>query len=141
MAKTIKIFKIISIFICCLGFIYHSKDLFEEYISGKTVISLNFLVNRMDSLPTITVCLPQFYSLQKLSEINSVFKKNYSNYMEMTRSYLIQQSSGSHINNKSIRMQLSEMTRNMRSGINVYQNNVSAFDLTSKYSIPMRNSR
>ena len=58
--------------LCFCGFVYHSHDLYVNYMSGKTVanIKVDSILNQM--LPAITVCIIPKYKLGGIEENNAL---------------------------------------------------------------------
>ena len=76
-------FKILITLFCTGGMTYHSFQLFNQYMSGKTVVSIE--VGRVfnDTLPGITICYPFAISLEKLSKLDKVYYNQYEKFMDI----------------------------------------------------------
>ena len=83
----IKLYKIVSTLFCVAGLTYHVSELFYEYSLGKTIVNVNVQRNRMDHLPSFTICYPNLFSLKKLAQIDDDFKGLYKYYQEKFESY------------------------------------------------------
>ena len=77
--------KIITTLFCTGGLTFHIFQLFNEYMRGKTVVSIN--VNRIfnDSLPAITICYPFSISFEKLSKFDLKYSTEYENYLDILK--------------------------------------------------------
>ena len=80
-----KLFDYFSLTFCISGFIYHLFFLFQEYLSGKTVVNLKIGNDYEEELPAITVC-PGSMSLDKLANINDHLATIYNNYTDQLNS-------------------------------------------------------
>ena len=80
-----KLFDYFSLTFCISGFIYHLFFLFQEYLSGKTVVNLKIGNDYEEELPAITVC-PGSMSLDKLANINDHLATIYNNYSDQLNS-------------------------------------------------------
>ena len=66
--------------LCMTGFLYQSHLLFDEFISGKTVVNINIGREDNETLPAITICLPHFFSIDKISRKFTNLEELYKNY-------------------------------------------------------------
>ena len=82
-----KIYKIASTLFCVAGLTYHLSELFYGYWLDKTIVNVNVQRNRMDHLPSITICYPNLFSFEKLAQIDTDFKELYKSYQEKLESY------------------------------------------------------
>ena len=80
-----KLFDYCFLIFCISGFIYHFFFLFQEYLSGKTVVNLKIGNDYEEELPAITVC-PGSMSLDKLANINDHLATIYNNYTDQLNS-------------------------------------------------------
>ena len=69
------------LFIICVSFLlYQSIDLLNEFMSGKTVININYGIIRNTTLPAITIC-PHDLDFRKLAMLNENVSKLYKTYV------------------------------------------------------------
>ena len=76
--KIVKRFSII--FICLIGLLYQSYLLLDEYLLGKTVVSIYIRSHGTESLPAITLCLPGLLSMKKMYENYNDLEELFENY-------------------------------------------------------------
>ena len=79
-----KLFRIILFIFCLKCLLYQSKYLLDDYLSGKTIVSLELKPKQIDTIPAVTVCLPHFYSLEKISRANDELAQIYSEYLNLS---------------------------------------------------------
>ena len=79
--------KIFRIFLCLFGFSYHGSQLFSDYMSGKTIVSLSVGRLQNESIPSLTLCLPYFLSMRKSSHYNSTFANIFQDYKKIIDEY------------------------------------------------------
>ena len=75
------IFSFTSKLFCLLGLIYHTSQLFGEYLQGKTVVNIEIERKFNYTLPAITICYPYSISFKKISQLNEEYKENYATYL------------------------------------------------------------
>ena len=63
-----RIFKIITLFISLCGLIYQVQIIYERFIAGKTVINLEIGRLSNASLPAITICFTNIYSMERMAK-------------------------------------------------------------------------
>ena len=70
-------------FIICFTFLlYQSIDLFNEFMSGKTVTTINYGIIHNTTLPAITIC-PHYLDYRKLAMSNENVSKLYEKYFKI----------------------------------------------------------
>ena len=69
--------------VCLTGFLYQTFLLLEDYMSGKTVVTLNIERLRNESLPAFTLCIENFASFEKITQNSQEFRELYFNYTEI----------------------------------------------------------
>ena len=72
--------------LCMVGFIYQSFQLLNEYLMGKTVISLEVKRLEDEPLPAITICTRNWLSMRKLAN-SPQFHHIYENYTNTYQDY------------------------------------------------------
>ena len=70
-------------FVWLPGLIYQVSLLMNEYLSGKTVVSLNIEFLRIDSLPAFTICTSNFLSFMKVINFYPALKPYWLQYMDI----------------------------------------------------------
>ena len=75
--KPIKLMNSIFYLICIIGFCYQVYLIFDVYMLGKTVVNIELKRLTSQPLPAITVCIPFFYSVQKLAKLNQGYYQYY----------------------------------------------------------------
>ena len=81
--QLVKTVNFILIFICLFGFVYQVYLILDQYMLGKTVVNVE--VKRLNSqpMPSITICIPTFFSISKLSKLNEFNQSLYQEYMKL----------------------------------------------------------
>ena len=72
--------EILFTFICSFGLIYQAKFLYNDYLSGKTVVRISVIQHQSESLPAITICFGELFSMRKMAKYNADLKELYENY-------------------------------------------------------------
>ena len=80
--KLLEIVRYVSIIVCVLVLCYQSHDILTEYLSGKTIVTLNMKSRSMDGIPAITVCLSRWIAMYRMAVINTEFGELYSQYRQ-----------------------------------------------------------
>ena len=82
--KLFEIVRYISIIVCVLILCYQSHDILTEYLSGKTIVTLNMKSRSMDGIPAITVCLSRWIAMDRMAQtmINAEFSELYNQYRQ-----------------------------------------------------------
>ena len=65
---------------CFTGLMYQTSQLITQFISGKTVVNLEVRRINTDSIPAITLCLPQGISMKRIAEYETNFTGLYETY-------------------------------------------------------------
>ena len=68
--EKIKSMNFILISICSSSFFYQVHSIVHQYMLGKTVVNVEVKSLTSETLPAITICVPAFLSMSKLSESN-----------------------------------------------------------------------
>ena len=71
---------LLSLF-CLGGLLYQSHELLDEYLTGKTVVSLQVGTINSDFIPGITICMPRVFSIYKI--LQKTNKTAYDKYIEL----------------------------------------------------------
>ena len=136
----VNIFKIL----CLAGFLYQSFELLNDYLMGKTVISLDVVLLEEEPLPAVTVCTPNWLSMNKLSnsseyyELYKKYNQSYQEYIEMMDNGQNEPASYenltlllNHIDTiyKKIKIKLEESHSEIYSKVKTYGINISDFKL------------
>ena len=77
--------KIICFIISVIGLGFHSKQLFGQYMSGKTVINMEIGRRYEDALPGITICYPIALSMIRTAKLNNNTMKYYEEYVKLIK--------------------------------------------------------
>ena len=78
-----KMFELFLNLFCLIGLIYQSYILLNEYISGKTVVSIRVGRLKTETLPALTVCFQVFYDVKKMVNGRDDFAGKYSKYKNL----------------------------------------------------------
>ena len=73
--------------VCLTGFLYQTFLLLEDFISGKTVVTLKIERLRNESLPAITLCFENFASFEKLAKNDHQLNELYINYTKILEEF------------------------------------------------------
>ena len=86
------ILNIVLLIICIIGLLYQSIQLYIQYSSGNTLVKVEYKLIKNRIIPGITVCLPVFFSMEKVvkhlndskilnkyNELNNFLKLNNTN--------------------------------------------------------------
>ena len=79
--KPSSILKVLLTVFCTGGLTYHTLQLFNDYMSGKTVASIEVGKVFNDTIPGITICYPFFISFEKLSNFNPDYSQQFKEYL------------------------------------------------------------
>ena len=88
--RTIKQYLNNSLFIICsIGLVKQTVDLFGQYLSGQTVVSIKYESNKLDFIPGITVCYSQALSVERVVQRDfyddgKIIKDGYAFYLNVT---------------------------------------------------------
>ena len=66
--QSVQLINLILIIICIFGFVYQVFLIFSQYMLGKTVVNIEVKIMKDQPLPALTICIPAFFSLPKLSK-------------------------------------------------------------------------
>ena len=77
--------KVIITLFCTGGLTYHTFQLFNEYMRGKSVVRIEVGRVLNDTLPSITICYPYFISFEKLSKIDQDYYTEYEKYLDILK--------------------------------------------------------
>ena len=80
--RLFEIVRYISIIVCVLVLCYQSHDILTQYLSGKTIVTLNMKSRSMDGIPAITVCLSRWIAMDRMAVINTEFGELYNKYRQ-----------------------------------------------------------
>ena len=69
------IFKIWIVFISFAGFMYQAQDICTHYFSYRTVVYTNTEQDSLVDLPSLTFCLPTYFTKQSLEQLYDPFIK------------------------------------------------------------------
>ena len=73
-------YKLLIIFICVIGFTYHTISLTMEYLSGNTVVNIMIGPLFKEELPAITIC-PGYMSIDKVANLSEDLDELYDDYL------------------------------------------------------------
>ena len=73
--------------VCLTGFLYQTFLLLDDYMSGKTVVTLNIERLRNESLPAITLCFENFASFEKLAQNDHELNELYIDYKNVLNKF------------------------------------------------------
>ena len=82
--KQLVLVRYISIIVCVLVLCYQSHDILTEYLSGKTIVTLNMKSRSMDGIPAITVCLSRWIAMDRMAQtmVDTEFGELYDQYRQ-----------------------------------------------------------
>ena len=83
--KFSSIYKIISSLICSAGLLYQLSQLFEQFLSGKTVVNVEVKNVIDDNFPAFTICFPTIYSIESMGKYSPDYKQDYESYKSMAK--------------------------------------------------------
>ena len=69
-SNAMKITQIIILIVSVYGLIYQVKIIYDQYMSGKTIISLEIGGHPGETLPAITLCYVELYSMERAGKFN-----------------------------------------------------------------------
>ena len=72
--------KILILTVTVRGLFYQAGIIFQQFMSGKTVVRLEIGNNQEQRLPAITVCYPRLFSMERTANISENFLKTTQNY-------------------------------------------------------------
>ena len=75
-----RFYKLITLIVCLSGLIYQALIIYNQFMSGKTVINLEIGGISNVSLPGVTICFTGVYSMERMAQFNS-------SYIETNKSY------------------------------------------------------
>ena len=75
--------KLVSVFLCLSGLLYHASHLLDDYLRGKSVVLLNVGHIQMDTLPTFTICTKNILAMDKVYQYNKRFIFQYIDYLKL----------------------------------------------------------
>ena len=73
-----KVFKLITLLCCVVGFILNSLLIFQHFIESKTVTTSNLERKSKLHLPSITICSPNGFK-EKIFTVDGITLENYIN--------------------------------------------------------------
>ena len=79
------IFKIIITIFSLCGFIYQVQIIYDQYMSGKTIISIEIGNNQEQTPPAVTICFPQLFSMENAAKFHPDFKVINDKYLEVLK--------------------------------------------------------
>ena len=85
--KPSKIINYIFYIICIIGFCYQVYLIFCKYMLGKTAVNIDVKVLIGQTLSAITVCIPAFISIPKISNSNDFNQSHYQDYFKLVNEY------------------------------------------------------
>ena len=86
--KTIskKIFKVLLIVASLCGFIYQVSNIYDQFMSGRTIVSIEIGRIADKSMPAITVCFDGLYSMERAAINYPEFRKLNETYWDIIMS-------------------------------------------------------
>src|SRR5882724_10249754 len=72
--------KIIWTFICIICFSYQTISLLNEYLLGSTIVKIRVGRFQRENIPSVTICLPFYMSLEKGVKIDKSYEDLYMTY-------------------------------------------------------------
>ena len=82
-AKTI--FKIFVIILSICGLFYQVQIIYQQFMSGKTVIGLEIGRVPDETPPAVTICFPGLFSMERAAKFNPGFRKINEKYQDLLR--------------------------------------------------------
>ena len=77
--------KLVCFTFSVIGLFFHSSELFNQYLIGKTVVNLEVGRRYEDTLPGITICYPTALSMKRTAKLNDKTKKFYDEYDKLIK--------------------------------------------------------
>ena len=75
--------KIILMILSVCGLIYQVKIIYDQFMSGKTTVSIEIGRQFEQKLPAITICLPRLFSMERAGKISARFNKINQKYQQL----------------------------------------------------------
>ena len=120
--------EMIFTFICSFGLIYQTKLLYNDYLSGKTVVRISVIQHKSESLPAITICFRELFSMRKMAKYSGELEELYKNYLSIYETISFQSNPDNLTILKSIHKYFHEKFD---------YSSIPAYDLLNKYSIQL----
>ena len=73
--------------ICLSCLIYQTIELLNEYLLGKTIVSLQVKILEEESLPAITICIESWLSMDQISKLTN-YSTKYKNYLRIYEDFI-----------------------------------------------------
>ena len=73
--------------ICLIGLFYQTTLLLEEYCRGKTIVSLYIGRIKNDSLPSVTIFLDIYLSMERAAQNLPELGQQYSEYLKLLEKF------------------------------------------------------
>ena len=70
------------ILICYIGLFYQSIQILIEYCSGSTIAKIDIGTYSTETLPSFTICLPQYLQISRAATYDDELNRLYTNYSE-----------------------------------------------------------
>ncbi|XP_054159789.1 uncharacterized protein LOC128957999 [Oppia nitens] len=77
------VFKILLFLVCGSLLVYHGWQLFDQYNSGKTLVTIKYTRLKRESVPAFTVCLPMALRMDRLADRFPELQENYTRYRKL----------------------------------------------------------
>ena len=77
--------KLFCFVLSVIGLIFHSMELFGQYLSGKTVVNLMIGRRYEETIPGITICYPIALSMKRTAQLNDRTMKYYDEYDKLIK--------------------------------------------------------
>ena len=127
--------------ICLIIFLIQLYVLFSAYFSGETVLTVGLRTAGAQTPPALTICFPQYLSMERVAKNNENLTQLYTEYMAIVSELEGQpQEGGSDDESKRVRpdlatqMKLAKLYASVTSTINM--TTMPAYELMTKYTIP-----
>ena len=77
--------KILLLVVTGTGLFYQATIIFQQFMSGKTVVRLKIGNYQDQTPPAITICIPSLFSMERSANISENFTKIYENYTKLLK--------------------------------------------------------
>ena len=77
------IFKFNLLLVLSFGLIYQVQIIYRQFMSGKTIVSIEIGRRHNQTLPAITVCLPEMFSMEWMAHHYQTFIKINETYASL----------------------------------------------------------
>ena len=85
-----RFFKIITMLISLCGLIYQAHIIYDQYMSGRTVVNLQ-IGQIKNELPAITICFEGLFSMERAAKFHSDFVEINKRYLELLKNRSVEE--------------------------------------------------